>query len=104
VVQIATFSEGSNWDFGVVIHMYMEMSEGNSPCSCLYLNKKKGHFFFFLLFSSTKLENSRAEQVCQGQWGLVPIGRMEMAEKGDRRVNMVQILCTHVWKCKNDAC
>jgi hypothetical protein len=27
-----------------------------------------------------------------------------VAGKGDRRVNTVQTLCTHVCKCKNDTC
>jgi hypothetical protein len=30
--------------------------------------------------------------------------KREVAEKGGRRVNMVQKLCTHVCKCKNDTC
>jgi hypothetical protein len=41
------------------IHIYMEISKGNSFIS----KKQKYHvyFFFFFLFSSTKLENKRAE-------------------------------------------
>jgi hypothetical protein len=31
-------------------------------------------------------------------------GRREVAEKGDRRVNTVQKLCTYACKCNNDTC
>jgi hypothetical protein len=31
-------------------------------------------------------------------------GRGEVLGKGDRRVNMLQKMCTHVSKCKNDTC
>jgi hypothetical protein len=31
-------------------------------------------------------------------------GAEEVAGKGSRRVNMVQKMCTHVCKCKNDTC
>jgi hypothetical protein len=34
---------------GVIIHIYMEISQGN-PCVATYISKKqKCHFFFFLL-------------------------------------------------------
>jgi hypothetical protein len=80
---------GSIW---VLIHIYIEMSQGNSLCS--YLKQAKMSFFF-LFFSSTKLENRRVEEVCV-------LG--EVVEKGCRRVNMVQILCTYICRCKNDTC
>jgi hypothetical protein len=44
-------------------------------------------FIIFDIFSSTKLENKRAEQVLPGG-----VGRQEVA----------QIMSTHVSKCKND--
>jgi hypothetical protein len=50
----------------VIIHIYMEKTRGNSLCSYLYLKQAKVSyfsFFIFSLFSSTKLENKRAEQV-----------------------------------------
>jgi hypothetical protein len=31
-------------------------------------------------------------------------GRMEVMGKGDRRMNMVPKMCTHVIKYKNDTC
>jgi hypothetical protein len=43
-----------------------------------------------------------AEQVMSGE--LVPVGRGEDVGKGCRRVNMVQILCAHVCKWKNETC
>jgi hypothetical protein len=46
---------------GVIIHTYMEVSQGNSLCSYLYL-KLKCHDFHFI-FSLTKSENRKEEQV-----------------------------------------
>jgi hypothetical protein len=43
---------------GIIIHTYMEMSQGNFLCSYLYLKQAKMSFF-----SLTKLENRRVEQV-----------------------------------------
>jgi hypothetical protein len=49
---------------GIIIHTYMEISQGNSLYSYFYL-KLKCHVFHFILslFFPTKLENRRAEQV-----------------------------------------
>jgi hypothetical protein len=82
----------------VIVHTYMEISQGNSLCS-FCSKKQKCHFF---LFSSTKPENRKAEQVllekgCY-QW------EREVAEKAGSRVNIVQILCTDIYRCKNDIC
>jgi hypothetical protein len=61
-------------------------------------------FFIFYLLSSTKLKNRRVEQVLHA-WGDVGIhGRGEVAGKRGRRMNMVQIMCTHECKYKNDTC
>jgi hypothetical protein len=48
-----------------ITNICMEISQGNSLCSYLYLKLEKCHsfLFFFSLFSSTKLENMRAEQI-----------------------------------------
>jgi hypothetical protein len=35
---------------GVIIHTYMEISQGNSLYSSFISNKKKCHFFLFSLF------------------------------------------------------
>jgi hypothetical protein len=64
----------------------MEMSHGNSLYS--YLKQTKVSFFL----------NKIGEQ--EGKIG--PI--WEEVGKGCRRVNVVQILCTHVCKWKNDTC
>jgi hypothetical protein len=56
-------------------------------------------------FSLTKLENRRAEQVLSvggGYFGTSGMG--ENVGKGFRRVNMLQILCIHVCKWKNETC
>jgi hypothetical protein len=52
----------------VIIHIYMEILQGNSLCSYLHL-KLKCHVFHFIfsLFSSTKLENRRVEQAVGGR-------------------------------------
>jgi hypothetical protein len=46
----------------VIIHIYMEISQGNSLCNYIYLKQTKMSCFSFIfsLFSSEKLENSRA--------------------------------------------
>jgi hypothetical protein len=46
---------------GVIIRMYMEVSQGNSLCRYLYLEEAKMSCFSF--FSLTNLENRGAEQV-----------------------------------------
>jgi hypothetical protein len=51
-------------------------------------------------FSFTKLENRKVEQVPLGVVGTS--GKGEEVGKGKRRVNMVQIVCTYVYICKND--
>jgi hypothetical protein len=56
------------------------------------------------LFSFTKSVNRRIEQVLpwvRGGWYQL---RGEEMGKGYGRVNIVQILCTHVWKWKKDTC
>jgi hypothetical protein len=48
---------------GIIIHTYMEISEGNSLSSYIF-------HFIFSHFSPTKLENSRVEEFLpQGGWG-----------------------------------
>jgi hypothetical protein len=74
----------------VIIHTYMEISQGNSPCSYLYLKLKCFVFhFLFSLFSLTKLENRRAEQVLLRERAGTH-GRGEVLWKRGKRVNMLQ--------------
>jgi hypothetical protein len=75
---------------GVIIHIHMEMSQENSLYS--YFKQTKLSFFFFYKI--------REQEVC----GVGTSGKGEDVVKGCRRVNMVQILCTHVYKWKNDTC
>jgi hypothetical protein len=60
---------------GVVIHICMGTTQGNFLCSYLYLKLAKRHVshFIFYVFSSTKSENRRAEQILRGH-GLAPVG------------------------------
>jgi hypothetical protein len=51
-------------------------------------------------FSFTKPQNRRVEQVLSRNMGVGISGRGKDVEKGCRRVSIVQILCTHVWKQK----
>jgi hypothetical protein len=59
---------------GVVIHICMEISHGNSLYSYPYL-------FFFYLFSPTKSENRRAKQVLQKRRGLASVGGRSNSER-----------------------
>jgi hypothetical protein len=89
----------------VIIHIYMEISQGNSLCSlCSYLYLKQGKMSFFLLFpffhfSSTKSEDRGQNRSCRGAVSVPVLG--DVAGKGCRRVNTVQILCAHICKWKN---
>jgi hypothetical protein len=53
-------TNGGDEPIGVIVHIYMEISQGNSLYSYLYL-KKNVIFFLFFLFSSTKLEDRKDE-------------------------------------------
>jgi hypothetical protein len=53
-------------------------------------------FHLKMSFFFSKTENKKAKQVLSG--GLVPVGGWEDLRKGCRRVSMVEILCTHVYK------
>jgi hypothetical protein len=75
----------------------MEISQ--TPCIAILSQKKKK--VSFLLFSITKSENKKQNSSCEGEgyhWEGEEVG------KGGRKVNMVQILCTHVCKWKNETC
>jgi hypothetical protein len=79
----------------VILHIYKAVPQ-DTP-SVAILNKQKCHFFYF-----TKWETRRAEQVLSVVVGTS--GRGKEVEKGHGRVNMVQMLCTHVCKWQNDTC
>jgi hypothetical protein len=67
----------------------MEISQGNSLYS--YLKQTKMSFFFFCKIGGQN-------RSCLG--GIGTSGREEEVGKGCGKVNIVQILCTHVWKWK----
>jgi hypothetical protein len=78
----------------------METTQGNSLCGCLYLKlAKTSCFSYHLSFFFYKI---RKQEGGTGSRGVVE--REEVVEKVGRRMNMVQIVCTHVCKCKNDIC
>jgi hypothetical protein len=62
---------------GIIIYTYIEMSQGNSLYSDLYL-KLKCHVFCFIfpLLSPTKLENMRVGQI-------LPRGRDNTSRRGE---------------------
>jgi hypothetical protein len=69
---------------GAVIHICKEISQGNSLCSYIYLKLANHHVFLFIfyLFSSTKSENKRVEQVPPEVGGFGTSGRGVMAGEG----------------------
>jgi hypothetical protein len=76
---------------GVIIHTYMEISQGNSLCSFLYLKQPKMSYFlfyFFFYFYKIREQEGEASLAQGGRLALVVEGR-HWGKKG-RRVNMVQ--------------
>jgi hypothetical protein len=72
----------------------MEVPQGNTLC---FLNKQKCHFIFFYTIGEQEGRTGPVE-------GVGTSGRGDEVGKGHGRVNMVQILCTHVCKWKNETC
>jgi hypothetical protein len=68
----------------IIIHIYMEMSH-ETPCIAM-LNKQKCLFF-------QKWRTGRFNRSCLG---IGTCGTEEDIRKGCRRVNVVEILCTHL--------
>jgi hypothetical protein len=85
---------GRDEPVGVVKHICIETTQENSLCSYLYLTPEKTPCFSFYLlcFFFHKIR----EQEGGTGWGC---GR-----ERDKRMNPVQIMYTHVYKCKNDTC
>jgi hypothetical protein len=80
-----------------IVHLYVEiLQETPWVASYLYLKQAKMSLFSFFLYKI-------GEQVLLGgeRWYQKEEGG---GRKGCRRVNMLQVLCTHVCKCKNDTC
>jgi hypothetical protein len=70
---------------GIIIHIYTEISQGNIPCSYLYLKQAKTSFFFLLQNQTIGGRNRSCPGVLAGTSGTV-----EVAGKGGRRVNTEQ--------------
>jgi hypothetical protein len=81
---------GRGESIGVVVHICMGTTQGNSPCSYLYL-------FFFLQNLRTGGQKVCVEVVGTGGRGEEGGGRLR-----GRRMNMVQAMYRHVCKWKND--
>jgi hypothetical protein len=84
----------------------MEMTK-EYPCIAIYLKLAKVPCFsnYGLCFFSTKLENRRANGTgSAGDMGELAWVGQGSSGKRSWRVNMVQIMYTHVCKCKNDTC
>jgi hypothetical protein len=71
--------DGGDEPIQVIIHTHMEMSQGNS----LYSHLKQTKCHFFLLLQSQRTEGWKS-------------GKGGGGGKTCRRVNVVEILCTHV--------
>jgi hypothetical protein len=79
------------------IHTYMKMSQGKSVCSYLKQAKISSFFFFFYI--------SRIGGWTGPVWEIGTSGGGEKAVGiGCRRMTMVLILYTHVYKWKSDTC
>jgi hypothetical protein len=90
---------------GVVIHICMRTTQGNSLFSYLISNNQNYHVFLFIFsFSSTKPENRRQNMSCPRRWWEGHQWEGEVVGKGDIRVNTVQKMCTHACRCKTDTC
>jgi hypothetical protein len=75
----------------VVIHICMETTQGLSLYSYLYLELWKYHVFLiiFYVFFFYKIREQEGGTGSAWRWGVGEV---------------VQIICTHVSKCKNDTC
>jgi hypothetical protein len=65
---------GRGEPIGATIQICMEMTQGNSMCSGIFLSQTSKNFVFlflsFMFFFFTKSENRRAEQVLPWEWGV----------------------------------
>jgi hypothetical protein len=60
-------------------------------------------FYFLSFFLLQNWRTGRQNKYCP-EGRAVTSGRGKVLGKGGRRVNIVQKMCTHVRKCKNDTC
>jgi hypothetical protein len=84
---------------GAIIHIYMEISQGNFLCSYLYLKQAKMSCFPFHLFSFFFYKTEQ-----KGGTGPEGVGGVHKWE-GGRRLNRLQKMCTHAGKqCESTPC
>jgi hypothetical protein len=74
-----------------MIHIYMEMSQGNSLCSCL---KQKNTSFFFFFLQNQKRQEGRTGPVWRSR--VDTSGREEEVDKQCGRVNIAKY-CVHMY-------
>jgi hypothetical protein len=83
--------------FRVIIHIYMELSQGNSLSTTFFSNRLKFHVFRFIFFFFL-LQNQRTggqNKSCPGD-KVGTSGRGEVMGKGSRRMNVLQKKCVHM--------
>jgi hypothetical protein len=54
---------------GGIIHIYMEISQGNSLCNYLYLKQPKMSFFYFFFFLQQNQRKGGRNSLCSGSRG-----------------------------------
>jgi hypothetical protein len=78
--------------------LHLQCNYFNAMYSCIaILSKQKCHFFFFY-------KNGEQESRIGSVWVVGSSWTGEDMGRGCRRVNTVQILCTHVYKWRNETC
>jgi hypothetical protein len=88
------------WTNGIIICIYMEISQENSLCSHVYLKQEK--ISFFLLDTTwVGLMHRRMKQGLLGGWYHWEGGG---GRDRSRRATMIQKMSKHVYKCKNNTC
>jgi hypothetical protein len=86
---------------GVIIHIYMEISQGNSLCSYPYLKLKCQVFSFYLFFFIFyKIREQKGGTSPEGGAGIN--GRGRVLGKNGKEGEYGTKMCIHVSKCKND--
>jgi hypothetical protein len=99
-------STGRDEPIGVVIHICMETTQGISLYSYLYLKLAKTPCFSYYLLWFFFYKIREQEGRTGSAWGRVGVGTIggEDGRERCRRINMVQIIYTHVYECKNCIC
>jgi hypothetical protein len=83
----------------------MEITQENSLSSYLYLKLEKMPCFSFYLLCFFFYKTREQKGEIGSAWGEGGTsGREEGSGEMGRRINMVQIKCTHICKYKNDPC